>query len=261
MKAEFFVYLDNMKIKIAIVDSRISEAQERRLTLAGFRVITLPPFSKLSAPVASHTDMLIHRIGNEYISFADYCEEASYVFSDISLYLVPLGARMTFTADEVSSEYPCDARLNALHMDNKLFCKADSISPRLLEAARERGVEVISTKQGYPACTVLKLSEHAAITADRGMADVLTRHGINVTLIENGDIALEPYEYGFIGGAGGVYDGVLYLFGDPKTHRSYEKIKAAADTAGLSILPLSGGPLCDLGGILFAEGYIDEHGQ
>ena len=250
-----------MKIKIAIVDSRISEMQERRLMLEGFRVITLPPYSKLSAPVASHTDMLIHRVGNEYLSFADYCEEASYVFSDISLLLVPTGAKMTFTADEVSSEYPSDAGLNALHMGNKLFCRSKSISPRLAEAANENGIEIIHTKQGYPACTVLKLCDDAAITADRGMADILERNGINVTLIENGDIILEPYEYGFIGGAGGVYDGVLYFFGDPSTHRSYGAIKAAADAVGLRITALSDGALRDLGGILFAEGYINEYGQ
>ena len=93
-----------MKVKIAIVDSRIDAAAERKLTLLGYRVLTLPPFSRLSEAVVSHPDMLIHRIGNEYISYADYCEEASYVFSDLSLLSVGPGARFTFTADEVSCE-------------------------------------------------------------------------------------------------------------------------------------------------------------
>ncbi len=246
-----------MKIKIAIVDSRISNLEARRLTLEGFKVITLPPYSRLSRPIASHTDMLIHRMGNEYISFADYCEEASYVFSDISPLLVPCGARLTFTADIPSPEYPEDAKLNALRMGNKLFCRTDSICARILEAARETDVEIVHTGQGYPACTVLKLTDSAAITADRGMARLLTLHGIKVTLIENGDISLEPYEYGFIGGAGGVFGDTLYLFGNPETHRSYEKIKVATDEAGLRIVPLSDGAIRDLGGILFAEGNID----
>ena len=96
-----------MKVKIAIVDSRIDAAAERRLTLHGFRVLSLPPFSRLSEAVASHPDMLIQRIGNEYISYADYCEEASYVFSDLSLLSVGTGARFCFTADEVALMRAC----------------------------------------------------------------------------------------------------------------------------------------------------------
>ena len=112
-----------MKVKIAIVDSRIDAAAERKLTLLGYRVLTLPPFSRLSQAVASHPDMLIHRIGNEYISYADYCEEASYVFSDLSLLSVGTGARFTFTADVVSPEYPHDVGLNALEIGCKLFTR------------------------------------------------------------------------------------------------------------------------------------------
>lgn len=246
-----------MKVKIAIVDSRIDAAAERRLTLHGFRVITLPPFSRLSAAVASHPDMLIHRIGNEYISYADYCEEASYVFSDLSLLSVGTGVRFTFTADEVAPEYPRDVGLNALLMGKKLFCRVNSASKTMLDAAKRHGLEIVDVKQGYPACTVLKLSEEAAITADAGMAKILSEHGIRVTLIEAGGISLPPHEYGFIGGAAEAHEDKLYFFGDPKTHPDGEKIIAVAEAEGLRVISLTGGVLRDLGGILFANGNID----
>lgn len=240
-----------MKMKIAIVDSRISPEAERKLLILGYRVITLPPFSRLSEAVASHTDMLITRLGNEFISYADYCEEASYVFSDLTLMTVGAGVRFTFTADDVAPDYPHDVGLNALKMGNKLFCRVESASETLLTSAKRQGIEIIDVKQGYPACTVLKLNDSAAITSDRGMADILKKHGIRVTLIEQGDISLPPYEYGFIGGAGEVEDGKLYFFGDPKTHRDGEKIIAAAESESLRVVPLSSGKLQDLGGILF----------
>ena len=245
-----------MKIKIAIVDSRISPEAERKLMLSGYRVLTLPPFSRLSEAVASHPDMLIKRIGNEYISYADYCEEASYVFSDLSLMTRGTGARFHFSADEVRAEYPHDVGLNALRMGNKLFCRTESASRLLLDIAAKNGIEAVNVKQGYPACTVLKLSDTAAITADRGMAAVLEKHGIRVTLIEQGDISLPPHEYGFIGGAGEVDGDRLYFFGDPKNHRDGDRIIAAAEAAGLKVIPLSGGALRDLGGIIFAEGNL-----
>lgn len=245
-----------MKVKIAIIDSRATDEIVRRLTLYGFQVITLPPFSKLSPAVASHTDMLIHRIGNEYISYAEYCDEASYVFTDISLALTKAGAKLSFTDDEVKAEYPNDCRLNALRMGNKLFCRTDSASDYLLKAARSTGLEIVHTNQGYPACTVLKLSESDAVTADRGMAKILGQHGIRVTLIDNGGISLPPHEYGFIGGAGSVFDGKLYLLGNLSLHKNAEKIIAAAEMAGLEVVSLSSAPLVDLGGILFSEGCI-----
>ena len=246
-----------MKITIAITDSRIDQESERKLTLLGYRVLTLPPFSRLSAPVASHPDMLIKRIGGEYISYADYCEEASYVFSDLSLMCVGTGSRFTFTADEVAPTYPDDVKLNALEIGGKLFCRVKSASEAMLDAARKSGLEIVNVNQGYPACTVLKLNEEAAITADRGMAEILTKHGIRVTLIENGDISLPPYDYGFIGGAGEVDQGRLFLFGDPSSHAEGEKILSAAEHEGLRVVALSSSPLRDLGGIIFAEGNID----
>ena len=246
-----------MKIKIAIVDSRISSEAEKKLTLSGYKVITLPPFSRLSEAVASHPDMLIRKIGNEYISYADYCEEASYIFSDLSLFSVGTGARFTFTADEVGATYPSDVGLNALEIGGKLFCREASASESMLESARHAGLEIVNVKQGYPACTVLKLNDRAAITADAGMAKILTKHGIRVTLIEPGDISLPPHEYGFIGGAGEVDSGKLFFFGDPVLHHDGDKIIEAATSEGLSIVPLSSCGLIDLGGILFAEGNID----
>ena len=246
-----------MKIKIAIVDSRISPEEERRLLILGYRVLTLPPFSRLSSAVASHVDMLLTKIGEDYISYADYCEEASYIFSDLSLMLKGSGARFTFTADEVAPDYPRDVGLNALRMGNKLFCRVASASETLLATAKKHTLEIVDVKQGYPACTVLKLNDGAAITADRGMAAILEKHGTRVTLIEQGEISLPPHEYGFIGGAGEVDGDKLYFFGNPKTHRDGDKIISAAEAEGLTVVPLSEAPLSDRGGILFIHADVN----
>ena len=240
-------------MKIVIVDSRISCGAERKLRLLGFNVLTLPPFSKLSEAVASHTDMLLCRVNNELVSYADYCEEASYVFSDLSFFTVGKGLRFTFTADEVAPEYPNDVGLNALVMGKRMFCRKESASSTLIALAERNGYEIVNVKQGYPACTVLKLSDEAALTADRGMAKILTEHGIRVTLIEQGNISLPPHEYGFIGGAGSVHKGNLYLFGDVSTHPDGDRIIEAAAAEGLKVTSLCNGVLRDLGGMLFID--------
>jgi hypothetical protein len=98
---------------------------------------------------------------------------------------------------------------------------------------------------------VLKISENAAITADRGMAKALSDNGITVTLIENSSISLPPYEYGFIGGAGAAFGDKVFFLGDITSHPSYCKISDAISKCSRHPHSLSDEGLADLGGITF----------
>ncbi len=235
-------------MKLAIADNRISLACERSLLKLGFRVLKLPSCSSLSAPLASHPDMLIFAHGRDIISTCEYAECADYVFSDISAETD--GVRLSFTSDTHSAEYPHDCILNALAVGNKLFAKTDTCSHAIIDYAKGHGMELVHTQQGYPACTVLPLGERHAVTADAGMAKLLSEHGIEVTLIRNGDISLPPYEYGFIGGAAGVLGDTVYFLGDPEHHGDFDKISAAISSAGMSYTALADEPLADLGRLI-----------
>lgn len=200
--------------------------------------------------------MLLLSLGDELITTAEYSEEADYVLTEIWSMVKGCGRRMKFTSDRLLPEYPKDCGLNALVMKDRIYLREESASEYVKASAEALGLTVVGVKQGYPACTVLKLSDKACITADRGMARVLRANGVNVTLIEEGHIDLPPHEYGFIGGCAGVHDGCVYFVGDPKLHPSYELIDAACKSEGLRIVPLGGGVLRDVGGILFTEGEI-----
>ena len=235
---------------ICLVDERISKKCERALLIRGARIIKLPPAKKLPAPMASHPDMLLFLHKNRIITSAEYCEEYSYIFSDIREFSA--SAEFTFTNDLFCDKYPSDAIFNALTVANRIFLKKDTVSEAVVSYAASCGMDIIHTKQGYPACTVLSFG-NSAITADFGMARVLSEHGVKVTLIENGDILLPPYEYGFIGGAGGVYNNEVYFLGDISLHRDAEKICDAIRAEGFSPISLSDEPLTDLGRILFID--------
>ena len=244
-----------MKMRIAIVDGRIPGAMSRALACRGFRVIELPPSPRLGTAVSGHPDMLISRIGGEMITTADYCELAGAEISEI---FDALHEKFHFTADIHEAEYPKDGIFNALVMGKRLFARLDSLSEYLKAIAEQKGYELINTKQGYPACTALRLSDEAVITADEGMARVLSEHGIRVYKISPGGISLPPHEYGFIGGAASVHGGTVYFLGDAREHPSYPEIEAALRSEGLNAVMLGDGALLDLGGIIFAEG-IDKN--
>ena len=241
-------------MKIAIVDERMPSEAKRKLALLGFYTVDVPMAKTLPAALSAHPDMIFFVHGKNIISSAEYCDAAPYVFEDITR-LIP-GVSLTLTSDKFENEYPYDAIFNALVIGNKIFLKKDSVSRAVLEYAEARGLEVCPTKQGYPACTTLALSDKHAITADEGMARTLRERGLEVTLIRNGDISLPPYEYGFIGGASGVYADKLYFIGDYRLHRDAEKIEAAANAAGLTPISLTTLPLADFGRIIFIDSDI-----
>ena len=230
-----------------IVDERISEKCERSLLIKGFNLIKLPKDKDLGEAVCSHPDTVMFCYDNEIITTADYCDMAAYIFSDLREFLPEI--KITFTADKRSNRYPQDCIMNALVIGKKIFCKTDSVSDAIIDFAKRRGYEIIHVNQGYPACTTLAFGNNA-ITADRGMAKILSAEGINVSLIRDGHILLPPHKYGFIGGAAGVYKDKVYFFGDLRYHPDGEFIACIIRKAGFEVVCLCDEPLSDFGGFI-----------
>ena len=230
-----------------IVDERISQKCEKKLNTEGFRLIKLPPDVHLGKGIASHPDTVLFYCDGEIITTADYCNVASYIFSDIRE-LSPI-IKIHFTAERRSAKYPHDCIMNALVIGRKIFCKSDSVSEGILDFARRRRYEIVHTTQGYPACSALTFGE-CAITADIGLATTLDNNGVKVLLISHGSISLPPYEYGFIGGASGVVGRKIYFFGDISKHPDGERITKFIEDEGYIPLSLSDEDLMDFGGIV-----------
>ena len=235
-------------MKFIIVDKRISEKCERSLLKEGFTLLKLPPDPNLGEAVGSHPDTVLFYSDGELITTADYCDAAAYFFSDLREFCPEV--RITFTSDRRSAKYPEDCAMNALLIGRRLFCKESSISEAVINLAKARDYEICRVNQGYPACTVLAFGNRA-ITADRGMAKALGDKGIEVTLINNGHISLPPHEYGFIGGASGVFGKKVYFLGDLMSHPDGERIREAILSEGYTPISLSDESLRDLGGIIF----------
>ena len=236
-------------MKVVIVDGRMGEDEQRKLMLLGFHPLSLPKSSKLPVAISSHPDTLLFRIGDRIVSSADYCDEASYFFGDLRE-LCP-HITLTLTGDSFTDKFPGDCLYNALTVGRFIFCREDSISRKIPELAEAFGFEIVSVKQGYPACSALALGDKAIITSDKGLLRAAEAVGIPGYWIEPGHISLPPYEYGFIGGASGVVGDNVYFIGDYKRHPSADIIDRAMEDFGYRAIALSDKPLSDLGGMLF----------
>lgn len=243
---------------VALIDERLDPTAAARLRDMGFHTVALPSCPRLSEAVASHPDMLTLLLGDTLLVEGEYLVEASEVFAEIGRLLPRL--RIGAIESSFAPEYPHDCLLNSLVMGGRLFCRSESIAPEVKRLASEIGLRITDVRQGYPACTVLSLGDSHAITADRGMARALQGAGIRVLLIEDGGIELPPYEFGFIGGACGVYNKKVYFIGDISTHPHGEEIERFCLEAGFETVCLSSGRLTDLGRIIFidSDGYDEK---
>ena len=227
-----------------LINEKTPENIELSLGKEGFHTERLPSSHELDAPLSSHPDMLIFSSGDTVFTSGSYCEDALYIFSDVREYFPE--KKIVCTSEAPGRKYPGDAIFNIRLIGDYAFLKEDTVSHTVKEYLAYIGKRIIPVKQGYPACTTLSFG-NSAITADKGMARAMEWCGIKVTLIENGDITLSPYEYGFIGGASFVFEKTVYFFGKLDTHRDFYKIKSAIEDEGFLYKSLSEDRLTDLG--------------
>lgn len=231
-----------------LINENTSQSIERRLSILGYTPIRLPKTRLIAPPLSAHPDMLIFKSGSTLFTSAEYCDEASYVFSDIREYRSDV--KIIFTDEAQKREYPGDAIFNIRLCGRTAFLKKDTVSPTVREHLMNEGYRCVNVKQGYPACTTLSFAD-TVITADLGMIRAARGEGMETLLIENGDIALPPYDYGFIGGASAVYRSWIYFFGNLDLHKNASEIKEAIRRVGYTPVSLSDEPLVDLGGAIF----------
>ena len=210
----------------------------------GIEVCPLRPYKKLDLPVSSHADMLINIIEENIFCYEDYYWDNKEIF-DIA---EKNGYKVIKCTPPVSSQYPHDIGLNALVMDKRIFGKIDFLSTELKAIAIEKGYELINVNQGYTAGTTLALDGQNAVTADVSVKNALESCGIKVTFIREQNIKLPGYNTGFIGGAGLVCDGKIFVFGNAETLLDYSKIKAHVDALEMSIISILSGDVVDFGG-------------
>ena len=211
----------------------------------GIKSYPLKPYPHLDAPVASHADMLICKIDKTVFCYNDYYLDNEEVFSKIK----EEGYEIRFTTKKCNKVYPNDIGLNALVIGKRIFCKKEHIAPEIIEYAKENSYQIIDLNQGYSACSTLVLNEKTAITGDYGVQKVLLENDIRAELIDTSNIILKGYNSGFIGGATGVHENKIYLFGNEEYFTENQNIMSIITEQNFDIIPILHDQVYDFGGI------------
>lgn len=216
-----------------IVDRRFLQKAEE---LWGSEHKIIPSFcsDKLAKPVNSHPDMTILPIGETLV-----CCPESY-----SYYKEYFGDRLLCGKTELACDYPYDIAYNVLVYKNFAFCKENYTDEVVKAELEKKNIKIINVNQGYAKCSAAVCNE-GIITADESIYNASVSCGINTLKITAGNVLLKGYDYGFIGGASGIVDGILNFFGDVSCHPDFEKIKNFSQCKYFDDFPLT-----DIGTIL-----------
>ncbi len=232
-------------MQIALCSRNIPEAAARALERRGKEVLLLPPHPALPEPVSCHADMITSYLDGALYFDKIYSEAHPEVIARIA---EKTGCRVVITDERIGEEYPADCLFNVA-IGKRAALGHPSCSKALRRAIEESGRAFIPVKQGYACCSSLVAGD-ALITADEGIS-AAAEGFFDVMTVSPGNILLEPYDTGFIGGATGADAMAVYFVGDVDHHPEAAFIKDHLVDHHLDALSLMHGGLVDIGGIKF----------
>lgn len=189
----------------------------------------------------THTDILVHPLpSGELVVDRDNLEYYKKILPDKNI--IP-------SHSILSKDYPKDVPLNAFSFKNYFIHNLKFTDKVLLDYYKNSGYEMIDIKQGYTKCSCL-VTEDFIITSDGGIYESL-KDFIPIYKIKHGEIRLQNFNYGFIGGASGVLGKKIFFTGDLSHHSSHEEILKIIKKYNYEIEILSKDLIEDFGSIYF----------
>lgn len=231
----------NICSKNVIVDYRTNKETIQNLSYLGFNVIKSKKIDTLYEAVKGHTDLQIVKIKDDIV----VCPECYEYYKSKKLNNLICGS------SELDGKYPGDILYNAAVFGRFAvhnFRFTDSV---LRECIKKNFLFEMSVNQGYSKCSICIVTDNAIITEDDSISEKLSEQNIDVLKIEKGSVELKGLDYGFFGGATGLWNNTLFINGELKYHTDGDKIKDFCKNHKVSIIELKSGRISDIGSILF----------
>ena len=188
-------------MKHCIIDTRDSEITEK-LNSLGYICHSVIPSNRVSEPICRHSDVL-------YLKTCDFTFTVSCCQKENIPLLNELGYKVNI-CENLSPGYKTESLLNFI-INEDYIIRNPSTTISCCDINRQE----IHVKQGYTRCSTICVNNRAYITDDEGIYKTLKSNGLDCLKIEKGEILLEGYNYGFIGGASvKLNDHEILFFGD-----------------------------------------------
>jgi len=226
-----------------IIDPRLDEECIRNLEYHGFGVIAVPLTDLVAEPVCGHPDMQL--FVHEKNLFVHPGIDKQFIKS-IERYV-----NVIQCTTKLQKDYPYDIPYNIALVGNFAIHRKNFTDKTIHDYLLDKGITIVDAKQGYAKCSTLIVDNKSIITSDKSISDAAKRAGIDSLLISNNFIDLPGYDYGFIGGACGVYGDTIYITGSIDHHPNKNEIESFIESRNMRLKILSSKRIMDVGSLFF----------
>jgi len=151
----------------------------------------------------------------------------------------------------VGNNYPETASYNAVVTDKYIIHNLKITDNAILKYNSDK--QSIHVNQAYTRCNLLPLKNDSFITSDKGIYNTLVLKKLNVLFVNPAGIILPDYNYGFFGGACGVYHDNIFIVGSLSKFNDGEKVRGFLRNMNYNIIELYDGELFDCGSLIFVD--------
>ncbi len=215
-------------------DTQITQA----LQSYGFICVDVVPSDCVSPPICCHSDVLYKKLDSNTV-VVSACQKPNFKL------LENIGYKIIVN-DRLQPGYRTESWLNYVLTDRYLI-----YNPKTAEILPDFYIDnkkIIEVNQGYTGCSTICVTDDAFITDDAGIYKSLKKENIDCLLIEKGNIRLDGYDYGFIGGASvKISNSEILFFGDFSDKSEKGKITEFLSKYNVSALFIENKPLTDIG--------------
>ncbi len=230
-------------MKKYVLASTLNEQACKTIIDLGYEIIDFMPNQNVDSRIAHHADLSFFVCDKDIF----IAKEMSYLAEKF----VSLGYYVHVIDTWLGKEYPSDVKLNCVLFGEYFLCNVDTVSENVLNYIRQKGKTVINVNQGYTKCSVIPVADNAIITDDESVSNKCTEYGIDVLKIKKGNVILDGFDYGFIGGTAGLlFDDIIAFNGDVLTHPDGEKIIEFISKYKKRYVSLAENTLVDIGSII-----------
>lgn len=228
---------------ICFVDYRTTENEINSLKKLNYDVIKIPKDNNLYEAINGHTDIQLNILNKNTIIIN---KNINLSFKEL---LKTKNINFIESDSTLSSKYPSNISLNAYITDNYLVHNLKFTDKKILEYCKNK--KTINVNQGYTKCSILPLREKVIITNDTGIYNTLKNENFDILLLPFGDIELSGFNYGFIGGVGGmISNDSMAFFGSLDNYAFGNEVKKFLYKYDIKPIYLSNTKLIDRGSLL-----------
>lgn len=235
--------LPKKQVERVIVGANYNPEIYKKLEKLGIEPIFTTKSTNVRQGIQNHADLAVCPLNlNDFLLSKEQTE--------LSLKLKSLGYHAEFITEDLNSDYPNDVFLNCAIIGKHIFYNPKTVSSKILKFIKINDLIEVPVRQGYTKCSIAAVSAHAFITDDISIGSRGVESGFDVLIINKGDIKLQNFNYGFIGGATGkIAEDKILFTGKIENLSDCDRIKKFLYKHSVEPVELTNNAVEDIGSI------------